>query len=362
MTASTASALLGRPGVRITRRDASGAGPATWAELGDIDWADATVVLGAGGATGLAFETGLLLALATDHGFAPEAVPSYVGTSAGSLAAALLVSGCTPDELAAMATGSARHAGALAAAPGIALEPDDHPAAVVDPLRPCADSGAALAWSASAGPGSLRRSARARAARWALRSPRRPGAAALARVACSTGATPRLRDRSRRRSSGRVRIRARDLARRRRCRVVRRPGRHATGAARAGPVRRRRGGVADQCGPRARPRASPRRHRPLADVGRLRPQRARTNLGRALAAAARPRAPAHRIRPARVRARAARGVVERGRRRRTRIRPRARDRRVGVPRGRHQPAEAPSPVPDAGSRSTRRSAVISTER
>lgn len=127
MTASMASALLGRPGVRITRRDASGAGPATWAELGDIDWADATVVLGAGGATGLAFETGLLLALATDHGFAPEAVPSYVGTSAGSLAAALLVSGCTPDELAAMATGSDRHAGALAAAHGIALEPTTIP-------------------------------------------------------------------------------------------------------------------------------------------------------------------------------------------------------------------------------------------
>lgn len=116
------SSLIGRPGVRITRQVRGERRAATWAELDDIDWSDATVVLGAGGATGLAFEAGVLLALTTDHHFDPATVPAYIGTSAGSLAASMLVSGCSSIELAALATGTDAHIGEMAGAAGIRFD------------------------------------------------------------------------------------------------------------------------------------------------------------------------------------------------------------------------------------------------
>ena len=67
--------------------------PASWRELGDLDWSRFRLVLGAGGATGAAFEAGILLALATDHGVDLRTATHVVGTSAGSVVAALIAMG-----------------------------------------------------------------------------------------------------------------------------------------------------------------------------------------------------------------------------------------------------------------------------
>jgi len=119
---SPAATIIGRGAITLTIHDHRGARPGRWDDLDRTDWADATVVLGAGGATGLAFEAGVLLALTTDHGFEPDAVPSYVGTSAGSLAAALLTAGCSPIELAALATEHPEHVGDLVREHGIRFD------------------------------------------------------------------------------------------------------------------------------------------------------------------------------------------------------------------------------------------------
>ena len=68
-------------------------GPASWRELGDLDWSQFRLVLGAGGATGAAFEAGILLALATDHGVDLQQAKHVVGTSAGSVVGALIAMG-----------------------------------------------------------------------------------------------------------------------------------------------------------------------------------------------------------------------------------------------------------------------------
>ncbi len=106
----------------LTVHDHRGGRAGRWSDLERTDWADTTFVLGAGGATGLAFEAGVLLAMATDHGLEPDVVPAYVGTSAGSLAASLLAAGCTPVELAALATEHPEHVGERVRAHGIRFD------------------------------------------------------------------------------------------------------------------------------------------------------------------------------------------------------------------------------------------------
>ncbi len=59
------------------------------------------LVLGAGGATGLAFHVGTLLALQTDTGWDPASADAIVGTSAGSIVGTLIRSGATVDDLSA---------------------------------------------------------------------------------------------------------------------------------------------------------------------------------------------------------------------------------------------------------------------
>lgn len=62
------------------------------------------LVLGGGGAAGIAFHAGALLALRQDLGWDPRTADLIVGTSAGSIVAALLRSGLDTDDLAAWGT------------------------------------------------------------------------------------------------------------------------------------------------------------------------------------------------------------------------------------------------------------------
>jgi NTE family protein len=75
---------------------------ASWRELGDLDWSDYGLVLGAGGATGLAFHAGILLGLGVDHNISVADAGHLVGTSAGSIAAALVAIGLDSADLAAI--------------------------------------------------------------------------------------------------------------------------------------------------------------------------------------------------------------------------------------------------------------------
>jgi NTE family protein len=64
------------------------------------------VVLSAGGEAGLAFHAGVLAGLAEGIGWDPNAADLLVGTSAGSVAAAALRAGLSPQDMAAMVEGS----------------------------------------------------------------------------------------------------------------------------------------------------------------------------------------------------------------------------------------------------------------
>src|SRR4051812_14730803 len=64
-----------------------------WSELGRDDFTNFGLVLGAGGATGAAFEVGILLALAVDHGVRLADAGTVIGTSAGAIAASLVTLG-----------------------------------------------------------------------------------------------------------------------------------------------------------------------------------------------------------------------------------------------------------------------------
>jgi NTE family protein len=69
-----------------------------------------SIVLGAGGRPGLAYHAGTLLALEL-HGLSPAGATSLTGTSAGSIATALLVAGGTVEDLAAYTVGASPRAG-----------------------------------------------------------------------------------------------------------------------------------------------------------------------------------------------------------------------------------------------------------
>jgi NTE family protein len=64
------------------------------------------VVLSAGGEAGLAFHAGVLAGLTEGIGWDPNAADLLVGTSAGSVAAAALRAGLSPNDMAAMVEGS----------------------------------------------------------------------------------------------------------------------------------------------------------------------------------------------------------------------------------------------------------------
>lgn len=77
-------------------------GPTSWRDLGQLDWSRFRLVLGAGGATGAAFEAGILLALTIDHGVDLRQASHLVGTSAGSVIGALIAMGLDGEDLAAV--------------------------------------------------------------------------------------------------------------------------------------------------------------------------------------------------------------------------------------------------------------------
>jgi predicted acylesterase/phospholipase RssA len=82
--------------------DPSGSSEVQWAELSAMDWSNFALVLGAGGATGDAFEVGTLLALSTDHRVQLAHSTAWVGISAGAIAASLLTMGFEAADMAAV--------------------------------------------------------------------------------------------------------------------------------------------------------------------------------------------------------------------------------------------------------------------
>src|SRR5258705_8395108 len=88
--------------VSVTWISRSDDGPSSWSELADLDWSNFRLVLGAGGTTGAAFASGILLALATDHGVDLANASHLVGTSAGAVVATLISMGLGGDDLAAV--------------------------------------------------------------------------------------------------------------------------------------------------------------------------------------------------------------------------------------------------------------------
>jgi NTE family protein len=88
--------------VSLTWISNSDDGPRSWSELSVLDWSRFRLVLGAGGTTGGAFASGILLALATDHDVDLTNASHLVGTSAGAVVATLIAMGLDGDDLAAV--------------------------------------------------------------------------------------------------------------------------------------------------------------------------------------------------------------------------------------------------------------------
>ncbi len=91
-------------GVRVRRIVNGRAIDADASALAALDWSAFNLVLGAGGATGAAFEAGALLSLCTDVGVDLANAVEMVGTSAGSIGCALAAIGLDPHDLAAVVT------------------------------------------------------------------------------------------------------------------------------------------------------------------------------------------------------------------------------------------------------------------
>lgn len=89
-------------GVRLTLHEGGRGRAVDWAQVGDLDRSSYSLVLGAGGATGAAFEAGVLLALATDFHVSLAAARSVIGTSAGSIGASLIALGFDGIDVAAV--------------------------------------------------------------------------------------------------------------------------------------------------------------------------------------------------------------------------------------------------------------------
>jgi len=121
---------IGGHDVQLTMLEEGRRRPISWAELGDLDFTDFGLVLGAGGATGAAFEVGILLALAVDHGVRLADATTVIGTSAGAIGASLVTLGFEAQDIAALITESRIHLSPRAAGHGVQLVGD------VPPLPP----------------------------------------------------------------------------------------------------------------------------------------------------------------------------------------------------------------------------------
>jgi len=99
----------------------------TWADVGKLDFTDFGLVLGAGGATGAAFEAGILLALAIDHGVRLADAGTVIGTSAGAIGASLVTLGFEAADIAALITERHGYMSPVAAKHGFHLVGDVPP-------------------------------------------------------------------------------------------------------------------------------------------------------------------------------------------------------------------------------------------
>jgi NTE family protein len=116
--AAQASAVL------LTLHDTSGSRRIGWKDVGGLDWSNFGLVLGAGGVTGLSFEAGCLFALTTDHRIRLADANALVGTSAGSIAAALIALGFDGADLAAVVAGVDHHLDPTLASMGVRFAGD----------------------------------------------------------------------------------------------------------------------------------------------------------------------------------------------------------------------------------------------
>lgn len=91
--------------VRLTLHNSRGKRSIGWDAIADLDWHGYSLALGAGGATGAAFEAGVLFALATDHRVSLRDANAVVGTSAGAVGAALIGMGFDAADIAAVVVG-----------------------------------------------------------------------------------------------------------------------------------------------------------------------------------------------------------------------------------------------------------------
>jgi len=108
-----------------------------WCDVGALDFSDFGLVLGAGGATGAAFEAGIMLALAIDHDVEPRQAGCIVGTSAGSLGAALVALGFEAADVAAVVSESYEHVSPAMATHGVRFAGDVPPVpSVLSMFRP----------------------------------------------------------------------------------------------------------------------------------------------------------------------------------------------------------------------------------
>jgi len=117
-----ASAATRAPAVQLTLHDRSGSRRIAWNDVGGLEWSNFGLVLGAGGATGLSFEAGCLLALTTDHRIRLADADVLVGTSAGSIAATLIALGFDGPDLAAVVAEVDHHLDPALASLGVRLE------------------------------------------------------------------------------------------------------------------------------------------------------------------------------------------------------------------------------------------------
>ena len=114
-------------GVRLRLVERGRTRPVRWDEVGRLAHDDVGLVLGAGGATGAAFESGVLLALAVDHGVRSTDASRLVGTSAGSVGAALVALGADAADIAAIVADQPHQLSDTAAGLGVRFDAEVPP-------------------------------------------------------------------------------------------------------------------------------------------------------------------------------------------------------------------------------------------
>ena len=108
--------------VRLTLHDGSSSRTVDWSVASELDWSNYSLVLGAGGATGAAFEAGVALGLATDLHVSFADARAVIGTSAGSIGAALIGLGFEGNDVAAVVAEVYDHMDPAVAAYGVQFD------------------------------------------------------------------------------------------------------------------------------------------------------------------------------------------------------------------------------------------------